>query len=171
MIKKICFLILSAAIVTAGVIAFSKLSYWERSVRIFSFSSNTTFEGRRDRGPDGRGEFFLPEMGELPDSIRSRFEAEVDHPGQGMRDRDIPDSLRQQFGPQNGEQQGRGHFEGGIRNGEIRGRGEFPGGKKINIKNLKWFPALFASFTVIIIYIDKAIGLIRRRKGRQLPIS
>jgi len=50
-------------------------------------------------------------------------------------------------------------------------RGEFPGGKKINIRNVKWFLAVFASFTVIVIYIDKAICLIRKRKGKQKVIK
>jgi hypothetical protein len=55
----------------------------------------------------------------------------------------------------------------GIRNGEDRGRGEFQGGKKINIRNVKWFLAVFASFTVIAIYFDKAICFVRKRKVRQ----
>ena len=76
MVKKISFLILSVAILVIGVIAFSKLGYWDRSVRIFNFSSNTPFEGRKGRGPEGRGKgsFARPEMRELPDSIRGRFE-------------------------------------------------------------------------------------------------
>jgi hypothetical protein len=66
---------------------------------------------------------------------------------------------------------GRDHVEGGMTNGEDRGRGEFPGGKRINIRNVKWFMAVLASFTVFVIYIDKAICLIRRRKGRQETIK
>jgi hypothetical protein len=84
-----------------------------------------------------------------------------------MRGRNIPDSLRQQLRPQDGERTGRGSFEGGFRTGEGRGRGEFPGGKKINILNVKWFLAVFAAFTVIVIYIDKAVCFIRRRKAKQ----
>jgi hypothetical protein len=152
MVKKISFLILSAAILVIGVIAFSKLSYWDRSMRIFTFSQNIPSEGRmgRDRGgrefegrerPGGREVFVRPEMRELPDSIRARFEAREGRPGQG------------------------------VRNGEGRGRGEFPGSKKINIRNVKWFLAVFASFTIIVIYIDKAICLIRRRKGRKNAIK
>jgi hypothetical protein len=152
MVKKISFLILSVAILVFGIIAFSKLSYWDRSVRIFNYSSNTPFEGRmgRDRGgrefegrerPGVREGFVRPEMRELPDSIRARFETREGRPGQGMR------------------------------NGEGRGRGEFHGGKKINIRNVKWFLAVFASFTVIVIYIDRAICLIRKRKGKQKIIQ
>ena len=158
MVKKISFLILSAGILVIGVTAFNKLNYWDRSIRIFTFSSDTSFEGRTGSRPgsldlegrEGHGEregfnrhgrtgegFTRPEMHNLPDSIRARFEKTEGQPGFG------------------------------IKNGEGRGRGEFPGGKKINIHNVKWFLAVFASFTVIAIYIDKAICLIRKRKEMQ----
>ena len=181
MVKKISFLIPAAAILVIGVIGFGKLGYWERSVRIFRTGSGTQFEGRMGRGgggreferdgadrierPGGREGFVRPEMRELPDSIRARFEAGEGRQGQGMRERNIPDSLRQQLRPQDGGRTGRGSFEGGFRTGEGRGRGEFPGGKKINIRNVKWFLAVFAAFTVIAIYIDKVVCLIRRRKA------
>ncbi len=142
MVKKISFLILSVAILVIGVIAFNKLVYWDRSVRIFKYSSNTPFEGRTGRGPEGREGFIRSEM------------------------REIPDSLRQQLRPRDGDRMERGTLGGGIRNSEGRGRGEFPGGKKINIRNVKWFLAVFAAFTVIVIYIDKAVCLIRKRKVR-----
>ncbi len=187
MVKKISFLILAAAILVTGVIGFGKVAYWERSVRIFKTDSGTQFEGRMGRGgggrefergdfdrmerPGGREGFVRPEIRELPDSIRARFEAGEGRSGQGMRGRNIPDSLRQQRRPQDGERTGRGSFEGGFRTGEGRGRGEFPGGKKINIRNVKWFLAVFALFTVIAIYLDKVICLIRRRKRRQEECS
>ena len=142
MVKKISFLILSVAILVIGIIAFSKISYWDRSVRIFNYSSNTPFEGRMGRGQEGREGFARPEMRELPDSIH--------------------------FRPRDGERMERGSLGGGIRNGEGRGIGEFQGGKKVNIRNVKWFLAVFAAFTVIVIYIDKAFCLIRRRKGKQI---
>lgn len=183
MVKKISFLILSVAILVTGVIGFSKLGFWDRSVRIFNYSSNTSPEGRMGRGgegrefergefdrmerPGGREGFIRPEMRELPDSIRARFESREGRQGQGTRGRNIPDSLRQQLRPQDGERTGRGSFEGGFRTGEGRGRGEFPGGQNINIRNVKWYLAVFAAFTVIAIYIDKAVCLIRRRKRRQ----
>jgi hypothetical protein len=153
MVKKISFLILSVAILVIGIIAFSKLSYWDRSVRIFSFSSAAPFEGRMGRGPGG-GEF----------EGRERSGGREGRPIPEMRERNIPDSLRQQFGTRDGERMGRGPFEGGIRNGESRGRGEFPGSKKINLRNVVWFLAVFASFTVVAIYLDKTYCLIRKRK-------
>jgi hypothetical protein len=159
MVRKISFLILSVAILVTGVVAFSKLGYWERSVRIFSFSSNAPFNERMGGGPGARGE-----IGERGRSDRR------ERPGGGFdrrETRELPDSLRQQFRQRNGERMGRGTFEGRMRNGEGRGRGEFQGGKKINILSVKWFLAVFASFTVIVIYIDKAFCLIRMRKVRK----
>ena len=167
MVKKISFLILSVFILVVGVIAFNKLSYWDRSVRIFKYSSDTPLEGRRGRGTEGREGFSRPEMRELPGSIRERFETREGRPGQGIRERNIPDSLRHQFRSHDGERLERGSLDGGIRNGEGRGRGEFAGGKKINIRNVKWFLAVFASFTVIAIYIDKAVCFFRKRKVKQ----
>jgi len=159
MIKKISFLILSVAIVVIGVIAFSKLSYWERSVRILSFSSDASFEGRMGRGPEGRGEY-----GERSGLNRQ----ERDEKGFSRPEmREMPDSLRQQFRKGNEERMGRGRIVGGMRNGEGRGRGEFPGGKKINLRNVQWFLAVFALFTVVAVYIDKAIRLFRKRKYSQ----
>jgi len=175
MARKISFLILSVAILVTGIKGFSKLNYWDRSVRIFSLTEDGSFEGRTVRDQNGRGfesreeggreGFARPEMRDLPDSIRVRFEAGEASRSPGMRDRNIPDSLEQQFGQGNGDRKGRGTSEVGGRPGEGRGRGEFPGSKKFNLRNVKWFLAVFASLTVVIIYIDKAFGLIRRRKG------
>ena len=164
MVKKISFFILSVAILVIGVIAFGKLNYWDRSVRIFSFSSNGHFEGRGGRGPEGRGEFTRPDMRKLPDSTRARFEAREGRQVRGRREGNIPDSLRQQLGPRDGERMGRGRSEGGIRSGEGRGSGEFARGKKVNLRNVLWFLAVFASFTVLAIYLDKALSLTRKRK-------
>lgn len=154
MVKKISFLILSVIILVIGIIAFSKLSYWDRSVRIFNYSLGTPLEGRPGRGPGDR-----------------EFEAGEGRPDQGIRERNIPDSLRQQFRPRGGDRLGSGHFYGEMRNGEGRRGGEFAQGKKINIRNVKWFLAVFAAFTVIVIYTDKAIFLMRKRKGRQTTIK
>jgi hypothetical protein len=164
MVKKISFLILSLAILVIGVTAFGKLGYWDRSVRIFGFSPNTSFEGRGGRGFEGRGEFTRPDRRQLPDSIRARFEAREGRPVRGSGNGNIHDSIRHQFGPGNGDRIGRGPSEGGIRNGEGRGRGEFARGKKVNLGNVLRFLAVFASFTVLAIYLDKTFRLIRKRK-------
>jgi hypothetical protein len=143
MLRKISFGVLSVAILIIGVIAFSKLGYWDRSIRIFNFSSAVSFPGRMERGHDERGGFDRPESRNLPD-------------------RNIPDSLRG-----NPELRERDHSEAGIRNGQGHRGGDFRGGKKINLKNVLWFLVVLASFTVVTRYIDNGISLIRRRKARK----
>jgi hypothetical protein len=81
--------------------------------------------------------------------------------------RNIPDSLRQQIRQNNGEQTGRTQFERGLRDRERRGRGEFYRGKKIYLRNVLWFLAVFAAFTVVIIYVDKAYCSVNKRKKRR----
>jgi hypothetical protein len=150
MVRKISFLILSVAILIIGVIAFSKLGYWDRSIRIFSFSSDVPFEGRMGRGQEfrgGQGEEGRLNRQERPGERSSRPEM-----------RQIPDSIRAIFEARDGRPDHR------MSNGGSRGRGEFPGGKKINLRNVVWFLAVFASFTVAVIYIDKLYNLIRKRK-------
>ncbi|TFG43389.1 MAG: hypothetical protein E4H43_01785 [Bacteroidia bacterium] len=176
MARKISFLVLSAAILVSGIIGFNKLDYWNRSVRIFNQNSDAQFEGRTGRRPGEREEFsrqreqgerfVRPEMREMPDSIRARFDQREGLPGSGMRGREIPDSLRRQFGPGGRDRMGQSSPEGRLRNARDRGRGEFAGGKKINLRNVMWFLAVFAAFTVIAIYLDKAFCLIRKRKSR-----
>jgi hypothetical protein len=150
MVKKISYIIISVAILVAGYFALSKLNYWERSARIFSISSDKPFEGRMGRSPGGF-------------EGRARLGAEGGRPI--MRDRNIPDSLRQQFRRNDGERMEGGRFEGRMRGGEGRGRSEFPGGKKINLRNVVWFLAVFASSTALVIYIDKACCLIKKRRN------
>ena len=163
MAKQISFLILSVAILITGIIAFSKLSYYDRSTRILKYNSSTIFEGRMGRGPYGREGHYRNEVRDLSDRKRADFETTESRRGPGIRGSNIPDSLRQQFRTRDGERMGRGSFEGGIRREEGRGRGEFTTGGKISIRNVKWFLAVFAAFTVIAIYLDKAICFIRRR--------
>jgi hypothetical protein len=163
MVKKISFLLLASAILVTGYIAFKKLNYWERSARIFSMSnSDMRFEGRMKRGPGGTEGMGRFEMRESSDSTRPRSQSGLRGP-EG-RDRNMPDSLRQQFRQNEGNRTGRVQFEGGIRNGDSHRRGEFQGGSKINLRNVLWFLAVFASFTVISVYLDKGYSLISKRK-------
>ncbi len=175
MVKKVSFLLFSVAIVITGYIAFSKLNYWERSVRVFSNKSQAgrferrnpgrvlTYEGRgeiRDPGRPGR-----PGMNGIPDSLRRRFE-----PGQSQREfrgRNVPDSL-ERTRIQRSES---GRFDGSAfdrRTGnEARyRRGDFRGGKKINLRNIIWFLAVFASFTAITIYFDKLVRFLSKNLKR-----
>jgi hypothetical protein len=173
MVKKISYLIIASAILIAGYFAVGRLNYWERSVRIFSIkNADQRFGGRGDFR--GRGGFERPDrfregsgrpvMRELPDSIRARFEAEGGR--RSRSDRNIPDDLRSQSGPGRGERIEGRSFEGGRRDRDDHGRGGFPGGKKIYLRNVIWFLAVFAAFTVITLYLDKAYCFIRKRQNR-----
>lgn len=182
MAKKISFIGLSVAILICGYFALIRLNYWERSTRIFKLrNSGQSFYGRAERGRGGfqgtgvaegrsgfngqegyRGRYEGFEIRQLPDSVRAKFEARERL--QGMRSRNFPDSLRRQGGGR--EFSGRGQFEMGRRDGHGRGREGFSGDRKIYLANVQWFLAVFASFTVIVIFIDKAFHLIRKRKMR-----
>ena len=154
MAKKISYIVLSIAILICGYFAFTRLNYWERSIRIFKLSNSAqSFEGRRMRGPGAlrdnratgdrggfnrqegfRGRSEGSEVRQLPDSIRAKFGA-IDG-RQGMRNRNVPDSLRRMSMVNRRDISGRGQFDSGMRGGHGRGRGELPGGKKINIRNV-----------------------------------
>jgi len=106
--------------------------------------------------------FDRPSIRELPDSIREKFAGRGK--GSGIGDRNFPDSLRWEFASDPGEQSENIPSDAGFRTRDGRGRGEFRGGKNINLKNVLWYLAVFASFTVVAIYIDKGLRLIRRGK-------
>jgi hypothetical protein len=187
MVKKISFAILSLAILVTGVIALKKLNYWESSVWIFKLNSGQLSEGRNGHGQgDGRGRggfrderrieraegidgqqrpgerFEGSPMRELPDSIRERFSGRGRGPG--MRDRNFSDSLRRDFSHEFSGRSERVPNDAGFRSHDGRGRGDFSGEKKINLRNVLWYLAAFASFTIVAIYSDKALKLIRKRK-------
>jgi len=185
MIKKISWLIISAAIMVAGYYALNRLNYWERSVRIFIIDNSDQRFKERQGGGAGRSEgrsdlreregferpdrprdgFERPKGKELPDSIRRHIESEGGR--QGMRGRSIQDSLRLQSGQSyNEDKLDRGSIESGFRDHRGNGRGNSYNTKKVNLRNVLWFLALFASFTVLAIYIDKGYHLIRKRKQR-----
>jgi hypothetical protein len=182
MLRKISFAILSVAILVTGVIALRKLNYLDSSIWVFKLSSDKESERRIGHGfgegaGRGRSEGFerstrpgerpeRPPMRELPDSIRGRFAGRGR--GQGIRERNFTDSLRHEFPPEFRERGERIPPSGDFRNHNGRGRGDFREGRKINLSNVLWFLAVFASLTVITIYIDKAIKLIcRKKKSRQ----
>jgi hypothetical protein len=182
MIKKISFLILAAAILAIGTYAFIKTNYWERSIRIFNMGSGDSFNGRighggfgTERGSEERrgfpgrdnmdNNFRRPEIRELPDSIRTRLEARRGRPR--IENGVTIDSLRQR--PFDRTRQGGGRIapQGGFRDGGGRDRGEFGGGKKISLGNVQWFLAVMALFTVVAIYLDKAVCLIKRKRRQK----
>jgi hypothetical protein len=156
MVKKISYIILAVAILVTGYLGFKKLNYWDRSVRIFTFKTTEQQFGRGSGRGSGQGRFE-----QLPDSIRARFEGRGGGPG--MRNRNIPDSLRQRM-YMNGEERLDRSQSGGIpQRGEGRGRGSYQGGKKINLRLVWWFLAVFSAFTVITLYTDKAYYFLKER--------
>jgi len=166
MVKKISLIILSLAIVAAGIIGAIKLNYWQRSVSIFKVNPSEQQLGRGGRGPGmegfGRGEGMRNGMRrELPDSVRQRFAGEG-RPEMRM-ERQRPDSLFRR-GPGQESFRGEGGFERGSRSGDRHGEEDFRGGKKINLDTVGWFLAVFASLVVIVIYIEKAIKFFRKKK-------
>lgn len=178
MVKKIIFILVSVAIIAGGYIAFGKLSYWERSVRIFRMD-NQAFSGRQGRGFEERGDFrggrgeARPDFRQLPDSVRRRFGQDERFQNAGrMRAGEMPDSLRRSLADGrfrgNGISQDSlrgvpGRIEAGFRGGEGR-RGDFRGGKKVNLQSVGWFLAVFAGFTVITICLDRLYRFIRLKK-------
>lgn len=140
MVKKICIIIFSIAVIITGAFAFHKLNYWERSVSIFN---NKTFdrhiEGRGGRGDRGPGEF--ERRGSREDRSTGEFE--------GRRE----DGHNGEF---------RERYEGRDRGGDKRG--DFRRGKKVRLRNVLWFLAVFASFTTGAIYVDIAHITILKRK-------
>lgn len=169
MVKKISYIIIALAILVAGYFAFAKLNYWQRSVWIFKM--NNTEQGFEGRGGRERGEFYgrparenqqgFERRGDrqISDSARRQFEARGGRPD--MRRRNVPDSLRRQQLPGNDVGQiGTPPSDRRFRDGEGRGRDDFRGGNKIYLKNVYWFLAAFAAFTVIMIYLDRAYCLI-----------
>jgi hypothetical protein len=173
MTKKISFIILSVAIVVTGYFAFRNLNYWERSVRIFKMNSDQPF-GRGREGFEGRGGFDRQRvegqrfdrnaMRQIPDSLRKRL-SEAERERLAMREGTIPDSIRQRFKAGDRRHGDRMSFEGGRgRGGDRSGGGEFRNGRNISLGTVGWFLAVFAAFTVITIYLDKAFYLVRKRK-------
>ena len=174
MVKKISLIILSLAIVATGIIGAIKLNYWQRSVSIFKVNSYEQQFGRGGRGPGmegfGRGEGMRDGMRrELPDSIRQRFAGEgrsdsLYRRGRGMGDQQMRRDESGRGYREEGMARGEGGLERGTRSQGHRGGEDFRGGKKINLDTVGWFLAVFASLVVIVIYIEKAIKLIRKKK-------
>jgi hypothetical protein len=188
MLKKIVYAAIALAVVIAGYIGVNRLNYWQRSVRIFSIDSVQSFDSRGGRSLEGgmvgrqsfegREGFQRPDLRQIPDSVRSRFGAQGNRLPMGGN-HNFPDSLRQRnFRNFQGQlQQGQngavqnlnrrpqiGEFEGG-RPG--RDRGGFLGGKRVNLRNVWWFLVVFAAFTSITIYADKAYHLFKKRIAKQ----
>ena len=164
MFRKISTIILMAAIVVTGVIAFINLDYWQRSAWIFQIDSDQQnfrrgrggFEGRErhERTEGENRNFDFRERPDLPDSLRNKISDERNF-------KTLPDSVRQQMRRED-FRGGHGSFRGG-RGGDRRG-GDFRGGNNINLGKASGFLAVFALFTLITIGIDRGFKRFRNRK-------
>jgi hypothetical protein len=176
MVKKISVIIIVTVVLVTGYISLKKLNYWERTVLIFKLnSSGQSFEGRGGRGmrgPEGREGFERRQgtgegthRGErmiAPDSMRIRFEGGGQRFDRRVRNR--PDSVFSgRMERRDTLYSGRGSFNGRMRDSDGRGGRDFRGRKSINLNNVLYFLSVFAFFTVIVIYLEKAICLITRR--------
>jgi hypothetical protein len=185
--KKIILATIALAVVISGYIGITRLNYWQRSVNIFSINSSQSFAGRGGRSfeggmagrrsSEGREGFQRPDSRQIPDSIRSRFEAQGGRPPMSGN-RNFPDSLRQrnsrnfQGQPRQGQDGAVQNFNrrpqtGAFEGGPGRDRGGFPGGKKVNLRSVWWFLAVFAAFTSITIYADKTYNLFRKKVAKE----
>jgi len=163
MFRKISTIILMAAIVVTGVLAFVNLRYWENSVRIFQMNNEQPsgrdrrggFEGReRYERPEGENrDFEFRERRNIPDSLRTETNVERNFSA-------LPDSLRQR--ERRTDFRGdHGSFRGGH-GGDRRG-GDYRGGSRINLGKASGFLAAFALFTLITIGLDRGFKCFRSR--------
>ena len=171
MAKRIGFLILSAAIIVVGIVAFNRLHYWERSVRIFTMrneqSSGRSYDRHRGNFGDGdRHERFerlrnhseRDNFQNLPDSVRQKMLAgrntfiSSDSLNEGRLQNSSSPAIRENFRNRSFERGGR------------HGRSDFHRGNQIQLVNVTLFLAVFALFTVATIYLEKVYKLIRRKQ-------
>jgi len=164
MFRKISTIILMAAVVVTGVLAFVNLRYRENSVRIFQMNNEQPF-GRDRRGgfdkreryerPQGENrDFEFRERPDIPDSLRTETNVERNFGA-------LPDSLRQRE-RRDDFRGNHGSFRGGH-GGDRRG-GDFRGGSSINLGKASGFLAVFALFTLITIGFDRGFKSFRSRK-------
>ena len=139
MAKKIGIIILSAAIIVIGVVAFNRLHYWERSVRIFT-TNEQTFKGDFDRR-------------------RSGFEG---NRTERITRENLPDNLIQQKAET--FRRGRDSFRQRNFEGDRNGRRDYRRGSNVQLRNVGWFLAVFALFTTGTIYIDRLVRTFIKKK-------
>jgi len=149
--KKISIAIVSLVIIIAGVFAFNKLHYWDRSARIFKLSSGQSF----GRGSGhGRGDF----------ESRNRRDRSDNSEGRTARSefRNIPDSLREG----RSRSFSRDRIDSRERNFERsrQGRGNQRRGKDVQLRTVIWFLAVFSAFTVLTNYLDLVVKKVRGKR-------
>lgn len=160
MSRKIINGIISLAIVVAALYGFSRLRFIERSIWIFKTNDmqNTRRGGFERGGREGRdfkarpqdfGEREQQNFENLPDSVRQRLIAER---GARFENDSLRESRIRTVTREKGDLKGRGH-----------GR-DFRRGSSVRLVNVGWFFIVFAGFTVVTIYLDMLLNLIKRKK-------
>jgi hypothetical protein len=178
MVKRISILLLVALVLITGYISFRKLNYWDRSVMIFKMdSSQQSFQGRGGRGsgefegrePGGRRPEFRegmqrPEGRNIPDSLRRRSD------GRGQRNfnrmRSGTDSLATGSQLRDTTFSARGDIGERMRGGDINRGRDFRRGKAVNLNLVIYYLAVFALFTLIMVYLEKGYRLIFKKKNK-----
>jgi hypothetical protein len=152
--KKISITIVSLLIILAGVFAFNKLQYWDRSARIFKLNSKQLFgrdfgrhsgdfesRNRRDRSDNPGERTARPEFRNVPDSLREGRSRSFSREGSDSRERNFERSIQR--------------------------RGNHRQGKDIQLRTVVWFLAVFAAFTVLTNYLDIVVKKVWRKKKQQ----
>jgi hypothetical protein len=178
MVKKTGILILVAVIITTGYLSFRKLNYWNRSVMIFKINSTEqSFQGRGGRGfgefegresgagrPEFREGMQRPGRMNLRDSLRRRSE------GSGQRNFNRmgngTDSLASARMTRDTTFAARGGLGGRMRVGDMNGGRDFRRGKTVNLNLVIYYLAVFALFTLIMVYLEKGYRLVFKKKNK-----
>jgi hypothetical protein len=172
MVKKTAIIILIIIVLVTGYISFRKLNYWDRSVMIFKYDSSAQFfrgrggrgfgefEGRMgvERRPDFREGMPRPGGMNIPDSLMRRTEGRRER--NFNRPRPGTDSLATRRIARGRDFPVRGDFGGG---GRVRG-GLNRRGNSVNLSMVWNYLAVFALFTLIMIYLEKGYRLIFKHK-------
>jgi hypothetical protein len=178
MVKKISILILVAVVLATGYLSLRKLNYWNRSVMVFKInSSEQSFQGRGGRGfgefegretgagrPEFREGMQRPGRMNMPDSLRRRSD------GRGQRNfnrmRSGADSLATGRPARDTTFLARGDFGGRMREGDINRGRDFRQSKAVNLNLVIYYLAVFALFTLIMVYLEKGYRLIFKKKTK-----
>jgi hypothetical protein len=169
MIRKISFLVFSVAILIMGCIGLSKVHFFGKSIRIFSvISSNQTLQ---DRPGKGIVRFEKSDMHAIPDrkGLRSGGAGINTEQKEYKVDNGSDDHNQKQ---NNGviDSAGGASLEESSGNEVRKERDDAHEGKKSGLSSTLWFFAIFASFTVITIYVDRIVSYSGKKSKEQKTI-
>lgn len=177
MVKRISIILVVIVVLITGYISLRKLNYWERSVMILKVnSSQQSFQGRGGRGfgdfeereggarrPEFREGMQRPEGRNIPDTLSRRSD------GRGQRNfnrmRIGTDSLATGRQVRDTTFSARGEFGERMRGGDINRGRDFRRGKAVNLNLVIYYLAVFALFTLIMVYLEKGYRLIFKKKN------